>query len=322
MVLLTTKMLTGVVSLVTAIALFLIIPLILVHVRYVGELEEAMRRKIIELDEARGVAEQANARKGEFMVSENTRAADFCASVVIKIMAADSAEANWMFSFTLFSQPTFFCSLIVQAFLCHEIRNPLHVITANIDFLLESSNMSGSLSTSADGDCSVDRDRDGMHLERECTAHSSDSVGGSVMPQSLYIISTETPAGHSDASGSTASFAMSSSSPHGGGSRTTSAPAVGNILFNIPSMPSSATHSRGASLAFDATQLAGIQNVALQTDPLLTSNFHHASETDAIRSLDKTSRQTPNTAPAAGKRRTWPSVESIRAARGRLAAPL
>lgn len=80
------KILTAIVSVSTVLVLLVIIPQVLAAVRYIPELEEGLRRKIIELNEARAAAESANTRKGEFM-----------------------------------------------AFLCHEIRNPLHVITANIE---------------------------------------------------------------------------------------------------------------------------------------------------------------------------------------------
>lgn len=96
------KALTALVSVVTCVVLFVLIPHVLAGIRYVRGLEEGLRRKVVELDEARAAAEAATGRQREFM-----------------------------------------------AFLCHELRNPLHIITANTDFLLESSSVATS-STSTD----------------------------------------------------------------------------------------------------------------------------------------------------------------------------
>ena len=69
-ILLGTKVLCSIVSFVTVLALYFLFPLVLEHVKYVIELEESMRAKLVELSEARGHAELANARKGEFMVRD------------------------------------------------------------------------------------------------------------------------------------------------------------------------------------------------------------------------------------------------------------
>jgi len=84
------KIICAIVSIVTGIVMLWAIPATLrIPVKAAG-LETELEKKVIELENARRRAEQADQSKGEFM-----------------------------------------------AFLCHELRNPLHVITSNGEFLLD-----------------------------------------------------------------------------------------------------------------------------------------------------------------------------------------
>jgi len=81
---------TAVVSSVTVICIFLVLPIIFRFILRSQELELEMKRRLIELDAANESAKLANLNKGEFI-----------------------------------------------SFLCHELRNPLHIACSNVDFLLE-----------------------------------------------------------------------------------------------------------------------------------------------------------------------------------------